>query len=85
MRETHLAPQYVMRTSPLCPTCGKKMEQISATPTSEGVTYDFLCSNDGDLLSWRPGHLNKSITTPILNSSAGSWPARQTKNNARPC
>ena len=56
MTATHLFSKYAAITSPLCLTCGKKMEQISATPTSGGVTYDFLCSNDGDRLSWQPGH-----------------------------
>ena len=56
MTATHLAPEYTAITSPLCPTCGKKMEQTSATPTSDGVIYAFFCSNDGDRLSWQPGH-----------------------------
>ena len=56
MTATQLSSKYAAITSPLCLTCGKKMEQISATLTSGGVTYDFLCSNDGDRLSWQPGH-----------------------------
>lgn len=37
-----------------CPTCGKDMKPIGHTPTCESVIYDFLCSDDGDRLSWRP-------------------------------
>ena len=37
-----------------CPTCGKEMRPIGHTPTCETVIYDFLCSDDGDRLSWRP-------------------------------
>jgi hypothetical protein len=43
--------------SPPCPTCGKKMRLTGHAPTCEGVIYDFRCSDDGDFLSWRPGHL----------------------------
>jgi hypothetical protein len=50
---------YAALVSPLCPTCGKKMEQTSATPTCDGVIYGFLCSSDGDRLSWQRGHPNK--------------------------
>ena len=36
-----------------CPTCGKKMKLTGHAPTCESVIYDFLCSEDGDRLSWR--------------------------------
>ena len=39
-----------------CPTCGKEMSLTGVTPTSESVVYDYLCSNDGDRLSWQPRH-----------------------------
>ena len=39
-----------------CPTCGKEMTLTGITPTSESVIYEYLCSNDGDRLSWRPNH-----------------------------
>jgi hypothetical protein len=49
MRMENVAP-----LSPPCPTCGKEMRLTGHPPTCEGVIYDFLCSDDGDLLSWRP-------------------------------
>jgi hypothetical protein len=39
---------------PICPTCGKEMRLTGATPTSGSTIYEYLCSNDGDRLSWRP-------------------------------
>jgi len=46
--------ENVTPNSPLCPTCGKEMRPTGHAPTCEGVIYDFLCSDDGDRLSWRP-------------------------------
>ncbi len=37
-----------------CPTCGKEMRLTGHAPTCESVIYDFLCTDDGDRLSWRP-------------------------------
>ena len=71
MPATHLSSCYAATISPLCPTCGKKMEQTSATPTSDGVTYDFLCSKDGDRLSWQRGHPNNS---PIVRDEEQDHP-----------
>ena len=71
MTEVHLSSNYVVLVSPLCPTCGKKMEQTSATPTSHGVIYDFLCSSDGDRLSWQRGHPNNS---PIVRDEEQDHP-----------
>ena len=59
MSAVYRSSQYAASICPPCPTCGKKMGQISATPNSEGVMYDFLCSTDGDRLSWQPGHPDK--------------------------
>jgi hypothetical protein len=56
--------------SPPCPTCGKEMRLTGHAPTCEGVIYDFLCSDDGDLLSWRPGHQERAA------SGGGSRPSR---------
>ena len=38
---------------PACPTCGKVMRHTGYSPTCDSVIYDFLCSDDGDRLSWR--------------------------------
>jgi hypothetical protein len=49
MRMENVAP-----LSPPCPTCGKEMRLTGHAPTCDGVIYEFLCGDDGDLLSWRP-------------------------------
>ena len=46
---------------PTCPTCGKEMRLTGVVPTCEGTIYDYMCSNDGDRLSWRPHHLKSSL------------------------
>ena len=46
--------ENVTPTSPPCPTCGKEMRLTGHTPTCESMIYDFLCSDDGDRLSWQP-------------------------------
>ena len=66
-----LSSSYAAPVSLLCPTCGKKMEQTSATPTSGGVIYAFLCSSDGDRLSWQRGHPNNS---PIARDEEQNHP-----------
>ena len=38
---------------PSCPTCGKEMRFTGHAPACESVIYDFLCSDDGDRLSWQ--------------------------------
>ena len=38
---------------PSCPTCGKVMRHTGYSPTCDSVIFDFLCSDDGDRLSWR--------------------------------
>ena len=43
--------------SPPCPTCGKEMRLTGHSPTCESVIYDYLCSDDGDRLSWQPGRV----------------------------
>ena len=47
MRMENVAP-----LSPPCPTCGKEMRLTGHAPTCDGVIYEFLCGDDGDLLSW---------------------------------
>jgi hypothetical protein len=37
-----------------CPTCGKEMTPAGVTPTCDGTIYEYLCSNDGDRLTWQP-------------------------------
>jgi hypothetical protein len=37
---------------PACPNCGKEMRPVGHTPTCDSVIYDFLCSDDGNRLSW---------------------------------
>jgi len=58
-----LSSKYVTPTSPLCPTCGKEMRHTSVTPTCNNTIYDYVCSDDGDRISWQPGHPNKSSMT----------------------
>lgn len=43
-------------TFPPCPTCAREMMLTSVTPTCESVIYGYVCSNDGDRLSWQPRH-----------------------------
>jgi len=51
-----MSTENVMPTPPPlpCPSCGNIMRLISYSPTCETVIYDYLCSNDGGYLSWRP-------------------------------
>jgi len=49
--------EIVTPISPACPTCGKEMRLTGHAPTCESVIYDFLCSEDGDRLSWRHRHV----------------------------
>jgi hypothetical protein len=49
---------------PTCPTCGKEMRLIGHSPACESVTYDFLCSTDGDRLSWRRPRLMAAMPGP---------------------
>lgn len=70
---------YAASICPPCPTCGKKMRQISANPNSEGVNYDFLCSTDGDRLSWQPGYPDKpSVKSREMVDSAPDMIGRHT-------
>ena len=65
-RELAMPASEILRSSeappipPSCPTCGKKMRQTGVTPTCQGTVYDYLCSEDGDCLSWRPHHSKMS-------------------------
>jgi predicted RNA-binding Zn-ribbon protein involved in translation (DUF1610 family) len=52
--EFKLSSQTVPPISPICPTCGKEVRLTGVVPTCEGAIYEYLCSNDGDRLSWRP-------------------------------
>ena len=47
---------------PSCPSCGKEMRQTGYTPTSQSVSYDFICSEDGDCVSWHRRNMNPSPT-----------------------
>ena len=49
--------------SPSCLTCGKEMRLTGHTSTCESVIYDFLCSDDGDRLSWR--HRRVAASAPL--------------------
>jgi len=51
-----ISSKNVPLTCPLCPTCGKEMTLTGVTPTCESVIYEYVCSNDGDRLSWQPHH-----------------------------
>ena len=65
-RELAMPASEILRSSeappipPSCPTCGKKMRLTGVTPTCQGTVYDYLCSEDGDCLSWRPHHSKMS-------------------------
>ena len=37
---------------PRCPTCSKEMRFISISPTCQSVIYEYVCSGDGDRLTW---------------------------------
>jgi hypothetical protein len=54
--------ENVTPISPACPTCGNKMGLTGLTPTCKGVIYEYLCSNDGDRLSWEP---HQRISLPL--------------------
>ena len=45
--------ENVIPISLSCPSCGKEMRLTGHAPTCESVIYDFLCTDDGDRLSWR--------------------------------
>ena len=76
-----VSSQYAASICPPCPTCGKKMGQISASPNSEGVIYDFLCSTDGDRLSWQPGHPDKPSvkSREMIDAAPNKIERRKTK------
>jgi len=56
MSESAISSKNAPLISPPCPSCGKEMTLTGVTPTSECVIYEYLCSNDGDRLSWQPHH-----------------------------
>jgi len=58
MPATAISPKNSPPIPPLCPTCGKKMNLTGVTPTCESTIYEYLCSRDGDRLSWQPRHLH---------------------------
>jgi len=41
---------------PPCPTSNKEMRLTAITPTCESPIYEYICSDDGDRLSWHPRH-----------------------------
>jgi hypothetical protein len=63
MPASAISSENVPSISPQCPTCGKEMTLTGVTPTCESVIYEYLCSNDGDHVSWRrPHHAKKRAT-----------------------
>ena len=56
MPATAISPKESPSIHPTCPTCGKEMSLTSVTPTCESTIYEYLCSNDGDRLTWQPHH-----------------------------
>ena len=54
-----------------CPTCGKEMKLTGHAPTCESVIYDFLCSEDGDRLSWRSRRIAASQVTTVADGHIG--------------
>ena len=52
---------------PPCPTCNKEMRLTAITPTGESPIYEYICSDDGDRLSWQP-----AITLPKMGMLAHS-------------
>ena len=54
MPAASISSKTVPPISPSCPTCTKPMRLISMTPFCDGVVYGYVCSNDGDHVSWRP-------------------------------
>ena len=61
MPTSDLSSKTVPPIPPTCPTCGKEMTLSGVVPTCEGAVYEYLCSNDGDRLSWRPHHLKNPL------------------------
>ena len=55
---------------PPCPTCTKEMVLISITPTCESPIFGYICSDDGDRLSWQPRD---------YRAATGSQAARKSK------
>jgi len=56
MPASGISSKNIPPTCPVCPTCGKEMTLTGVAPTSEGVIYEYVCSKDGDRLSWQPHH-----------------------------
>jgi hypothetical protein len=53
MAAADLSSKNVPPISLPCPTCAKTMRLTSVAPTCESVVYGYVCSDDGDRLSWR--------------------------------
>ena len=62
---------------PHCPTCGKEMRLTGHAPTCESVIYDFLCTDDGDRLSWRPRRVAALPPFRGTHSNIGDFPPPQ--------
>jgi hypothetical protein len=54
MPSTAVSFKTVPPVLPPCPSCTKEMRLTGVTPTSESPIYEFVCSDDGDRLSWQP-------------------------------
>ena len=61
MPASNLSCKTVPPIPPTCPTCGKEMSLTGVVPSCGDTTYEYVCSNDGDRLSWRPHHLKSSL------------------------
>ena len=63
MPGSDLSSKTVPPNPPHCATCGKKMSLIDVVPISESVIYEYLCSDDGDRLTWQPHH---QVSSPVV-------------------
>ena len=54
MVSTAVSSKTVPPIFPRCPTCTKEMTLTAITPTCESPIYEYMCSDDGDRLSWQP-------------------------------
>jgi hypothetical protein len=65
MPASDCSSKIVPPASPFCPTCGKEMSLTGVAPTSGNTIFEYLCSNDGDRLSWQPHHWDDGAATQI--------------------
>ena len=68
MTATNLSSKYAATTLPLCLTCGKKMEQISANVDECGRCRDFYTTEDRLSIAGArrtAKGMSSSYTTPV--------------------